>query len=168
MQENFRDIKGYEGSYQVSNLGRVKSLKRKNARGNIICERILKPIINQCGYYIVSLCNVKRKNYQIHQIEAIAFLNHVPCGYKLVVDHIDNNKLNNYLPNLRIITNRENTNRKHLKSSSKYVGIHWHKQRKKWQAQIYINGKLKHLGLFTDELKASKAYQIELNKLLKQ
>ena len=160
MQEVFRDVKGYEGLYQVSDFGRIKSLARKGC----LKHRILKPHINIGGYYAVNLYNGKPKNHKIHQLEAIAFLNHVPCGLKIVVDHKDFDKLNNYLPNLRLITNRENTNRKHLKSTSKYTGVYWYKRSKKWIAFIYINGKSKYLGLFTNELQASNAYQIALKK----
>ena len=161
MKEIFRDVLGYEGLYQVSNHGRVKSLARKGCKK----DRMLKSLVHSSGYYVVALCNGKRKISLIHQLEAIAFLNHKPCGHKLVIDHIDHNKLNNYLPNLRVITHRENTNKKHLKSSSQYVGVNWDKDRKKWRALIHINNKIKHLGLFTDELEASKAYQFALNNL---
>jgi hypothetical protein len=93
----------------------------------------------------------------------MSFLGHKPCGYKLVVNHIDFNKLNNNLVNLEIITNRENCNKKHLKSSSKYVGVAWCKASKKWRAMIDINNKSNYLGLYNTELEASNAYQ---NKLL--
>jgi hypothetical protein len=167
MQEIFKDISNYEGIYQVSDHGRVKSLKRYDARNHLIKERILKPAVNSGGYYVVVLCNGKPKTYRIHQLEAIAFLNHKPCGYKLVVDHKDFDRLNNHLPNLRLITVRKNTNKKHLKSSSEYVGVYWHKKAKKWMAQISLNGKTKYIGYFTNELEASIAYQIELKKISK-
>ena len=95
----------------------------------------------------------------------MAFLGHKPSGNKLVVDHIDFDRTNNHLSNLRIITHRENTNRKHIKSSSKYIGVSWYKSRKRWCAKIKINNKTKHLGYFIDELEASSAYQVALNNL---
>jgi len=69
-----------------------------------------------------------------------------------VVDHINNNSLDNRIENLRILTQKENTFNRTAK------GYHWHKRRNKWQAQITINGKKKHLGLFTEEADARNAY----------
>lgn len=166
MVEIWKDIKGYKGKYQISNFGKVKSLARKTSHGHKLQERNLKLIPSQYGYLMVNLSNIKKKTHIVHKLVAIAFLNHVPCGHKLVIDHKDFNRINNHLSNLKIISQRENTNRKHLKSSSIYVGVCRDKSGKKWQASIRINGRLKHLGLFTDELKASKAYQIALNRTI--
>jgi len=95
----------------------------------------------------------------------MAFLNHKPCGHKIVVDHIDNNKENDKLYNLQLISNRENTVKDTNRGSSKYVGVSWHKHKNMWRTTIYIKGKNKHLGYFTDEKEASKAYQKELEKI---
>ncbi len=157
--EVWKDIPEYEGLYQVSNLGNVKSLK-------FVKERILKAIMCGDGYFVVNLYkDGKKETKYIHQLAAIAFLDHTPNGVKLVVNHIDINRENNNLYNLEIITNRENCNQKHLKSSSEYIGVSWAKRNKKWQAQIYVNGKGKHLGFFTDEKEAAQVYQNELNKI---
>ena len=156
MNEEFRDVDGYDGVYQVSNLGRVKSLWFGK-------ERILKGKINTPGYLDIGLYkDNKGKTRAIHQLVSVAFLGHKPGGYKLVVNHINFNKLDNRAVNLEIVTARENTNHKHLKSTSFYTGVSWHKKSKKWNSQIYVNGKVKHLGVFTDELEASNAYQIAL------
>jgi hypothetical protein len=78
----------------------------------------------------------------------------------LVVDHIDHNGLNNRRENLRVCTFAENC--RNLRSSrhktSKYKGVHWRKRCKKWAAQITCENKSYHLGYFTDELAAAKAY----------
>ena len=159
IKEEFRGIKNYEGIYQVSNLGRVKSLKCGK-------ERFLKAGLSGDGYYTVVLHkDNKRKTRKVHQLVAVAFLNHTPCGFKLVVNHVDFDKLNNNVDNLEIVTSRANTNRKHLKSSSKYTGVSWHKPSSKWAASIRINGKSKHLGYFTCELAASKDYQTALKNI---
>lgn len=160
MQEIWKDIPEYEGIYQVSNFGNIKSL------GNNISkkEKILKKAISGT-YYMVQL-NKKglSKNISVHQLVAIVFLNHTPCGHKLVVNHINFNRLDNRVENLEIITQRENTNKKHIKSSSKYTGVYWHKKDKRWQSYIMINGKLKYLGNFICETKASFRYETELKK----
>ena len=160
------DVEGYEGLYEVSNFGRVKSLDRKSSDGRQLKERMLKPIINGYGYLVLNLYkNGKRKSLYIHQLVAMAFLEHTPNGHKIVVDHIDNDKSNNRLENLQLISNRQNTSKDRKGYSSKYVGVAWYEAKSKWISQIMINGKLKYLGLFTNELEAAEAYQSKLNEI---
>jgi len=158
MKEIYRKIKGYNNVYQVSNLGNVKSLKYGK-------ERILKPHkLKISGYYQVALCkNGKTKGFKVHQLVAMAFIDHKPCRYKLVVNHKNFNKIDNKVGNLEIVTQRENTNKKHLNSSSKHVGVHLNKKSKKWVSSIYTNGKQRHLGLFENEINAHWAYQAALH-----
>ncbi|WP_155638650.1 HNH endonuclease [Burkholderia cepacia] len=79
----------------------------------------------------------------------------------LVVDHVDGNPLNNRRSNLRVCTySQNNSNRgKSPNNSSGYKGVTFHKQMKKWQAQIMVNEKCIHLGLFTDPESAHEAYK---------
>lgn len=164
--EVWKDIPEYEGLYQVSNLGNVRGLDRINIIGRKLKGRVLKAAICSPKYLGVSLSrDGKAKTITVHKLVAYAFLNHKSCGYKLVVNHIDTNPKNNNVTNLEIVTTRENSNQKHIKSSSKYVGVSWQKNRKKWQSHIRIDGKLKYLGLFADEKEAAQAYQNELNKI---
>lgn len=156
--EIWKTIEGFE-DYQVSNFGRVKSLKRGK-------ESIIKPSINNHGYYHIGLCGIgKRKTIDVHKLVAIAFLNHKPCGFRLVVNHKDFNRLNNHVNNLEIVTTRENTNLIHKKHSSKYTGVSWHKSNKMWTAYIFVNKKLKHLGSYTNEYDAHLAYQKALKEI---
>jgi hypothetical protein len=100
--ENWKDVPNYIGLYKVSDLGRVKSILNG-------FKKILKPGVDGVGYYTVALTRRgEAKTFKVHQLVAMAFLNHKPCGYELVVDHIDNNKLNNNLQNLQLITHSEN------------------------------------------------------------
>jgi hypothetical protein len=168
--EIWKDIPGYEGLYQVSNLGRVKSLQREVCNG-VRCynkkENILKPNIRLSGHYKVDLYKgLKRHAKSIHQLVAIAFLEHIPNGLSLVVDHIDNDKTNNKLENLQIITQRENAS-KDRNGNSKYAGVCYHIRRKKWCVGIIINGKRHHLGSFKDEKEASEVYQNKLKEIEK-
>lgn len=171
MEEEFRDVPGYEGLYQVSNLGNVKSLPKEWITS--ICTlkshngKILKANKNNIGYYQVGLSNrINTKTYRIHQLVAMAFLNHIPNdNRKIVVDHINNNPLDNRLENLQIITTREN-NSKDRKGSSKYTGVCWSKNDKKWKSGIVINGKNIHLGYFKCEEEASNAYQNKLKEVI--
>jgi len=85
----------------------------------------------------------------------------------LVTDHINHNTLDNRRCNLRNVSNRENGSNLKRKSecSSQYVGVTWNKRARKWLAHIKINGKTKHLGLFTNELQASQAYLQARNRI---
>jgi len=78
----------------------------------------------------------------------------------LVVDHIDHNGLNNRRSNLRLCTAAQNTRNAapSTGATSKYKGVHWYRDAKKWVAEIYLNRKKYHLGYFTDEIEAAKAY----------
>lgn len=100
--EIWKDIEGYEGLYQVSNMGRVRSLKRtvRNARGLYKKpERIMKPYDNGTGYLQIQLSKEgKSKNIYLHRLVAIAFCENLE-GYK-EINHIDENKLNNRADNL--------------------------------------------------------------------
>jgi hypothetical protein len=157
----------YTGLYEVSNHGRVKSLERKARLGSnyrIVKEKFLKPEISN-GYYQVTLCNCKQEQCNIHTIEWDAFGDEKRNGRKHRVDHKDGNKLNNMFDNFQLLTNRQNVSKGYIRKGmnsrkvSQYIGVSWHKRRQKWQAQIYINGKYKHLGYFTDEYEAHLAYQ---------
>jgi hypothetical protein len=159
MIEQWKYIIGYEGLYQISNLGNVKSIRFDK-------QKLLLPQINSKGYYFVVLCDkTKRKQIQIHQLVAMAFLNHIPCKMEFVINHINFDKKDNKVSNLEIVTNRENSNRKHLKSTSEYTGVSFEKDRNKWTAQIKINGKRVLLGRFLNEIDASNAYQSKLKEL---
>ena len=156
--EHWKDIEGFEGLYKVSNLGRVKSFRNKNAR-------ILKPSLTGSGYYFVILYGAEKRNKMIHQLVAMAFLNHKPCGLKMTVNHIDSNKLNNNLCNLEVVTQRENCHKRISKVTSKYIGVCFHKSSQRWNARVRINGPQKDLGYFKTEEEASEAYQKELTKI---
>lgn len=172
-KEIWKDVPGYEGYYQISNLGITKSLTRfiQNPRGTgtrMVAPRILKYKTDKCGYKHVHLNkNGIGKTFLIHQLIAIIFLNHIPDGNKMVVDHIDNNPSNNHIDNLQIITQRENCSKDKFRSgsTSKYIGVSLRKSANKWCAAIRINKKSVHLGYFDNELDAAKAYQDKLKEI---
>lgn len=161
--EIFKDIIGFEGNYQVSNFGRVKSLPKKiyMHKGGYYHtkERILKQGITK-GYHTVGLCkNRKVETIKVHKLVAMAFLNHKPCGMKLVVDHINGKKSDNRVDNLQVISQRENTSKNKKDHSSQYTGVSWSKNAKKWRSQVSINGKISFLGYFHCELEAKRTYE---------
>jgi hypothetical protein len=156
--EIWKDIPGYEGMYQVSNFGNVKSL-------NYGKEKILKCNLSD-NYLKVTLSkNNKLKNFRVHQLVAVEFLNHIQNGHKIVVDHIDSNTLNNNVNNLRLITQRENCSKEKTIKKGLPVGVHYHKRDKKYESHITINGKLKYLGRFKTIEEASNVYQNKLKEI---
>lgn len=168
--EIWKDIKGYEGLYQVSNLGSVKSLPRSWYSGynalTTIKERILKPGLGGHGYYTVCLSKMgKQKTFVVHQLVAMTFLEYTPCGYQLVIDHINDVKTDNRLENLQVVTQRENSYKTQRKYSSKYKGVSWDKKSNKWSSYITIKNKKKFLGYFTNEYDAHLKYQETLKTL---
>jgi len=153
-KEKWRDIKGYEGLYQVSNLGRVKSLERtvtrKNGRKFSVKERILKPFSNQDGYLRVGLYeddSGKRKTIKVHRLVCEAF--HENPEDKPCVNHIDENKANNSASNLEWCTYEENVNHgtrnaRSAKALSKLVGQYTRdgKLIKIWQSTMEVKRQL--------------------------
>ena len=100
MNEEWRDIKGYEGLYQVSNLGRAKSLKYRGHEG---CIGILTPRLDGKEYETVALYKEgKVRNTKIHRLVAQAFIPN-PNNYPQV-NHKDENKINNNVSNLEWCT----------------------------------------------------------------
>lgn len=145
--ENYIDIKGFEGYYQVSNLGNVKSL---------IKNKILKADICGSFYYRVNLLG---KKYYIHRLVAENFIEKKE-GYNNV-NHKNGIKTDNTLGNLEWCNIRENTSHNYLNKdkTSKYVGVHFRNDSNKWRASIRVDGKLVDLGTYKNELDASISYQ---------
>ena len=113
MNEIWQDILGYEGIYQVSNEGQVRSLDRmvKHQKGGLqtVKGKILKPSTTPKGYQHVILCkNGKAKNFFVHRLVYAAFCGEIPEG--LVVNHINEVKTDNRLENLNLMTQKENIN----------------------------------------------------------
>ena len=111
--EEWRDVAGYEGRYQVSSMGRVKSLERNipHWRGGerTVKERILKPSDDCRGYLRVDLRDgSKRKHFKVHRLVCQAF--HDNLDNKQDVNHINENKTDNRACNLEWCTRRENIN----------------------------------------------------------
>ena len=96
MQETWKDIAGYEGLYQVSDLGRVRSLNYRHTGKT----KIIKPSKNNCGYFIIRLCkNNKGKGYSIHRLVALAFVEGQDL-FKNEINHINEDKSDNRAINL--------------------------------------------------------------------
>jgi hypothetical protein len=151
MQEEYRKIKGYE-NYSVSNFGNVRNEKT--------CL-ILKQHLHN-GYYRVE---VQGKKHLIHRLIAEYFIPNP--NNKAYVDHIDNNRSNNRIDNLRWVTTSENNYNMSIKKTNKsgVKGVIWNKNKNKWEVQISHKGKRYHLGYFTDKDEAIKTRKLKANEL---
>lgn len=105
MKEEWQPIAGYEGLYEVSNLGHVKSLGNDKSRK----EKIMKPEKDKDGYLRVTLCrNGKGKHFKVHRLVATAFLPN-PEGFP-EINHLDEVKTNNCISNLEWCSTKYNSN----------------------------------------------------------
>lgn len=109
MDEIWKNIEGFEGIYQVSNLGRIKSLDRVDSLGHHRSERILKSGTDEDGYQLARLFkNGKAKMFKVHRLVYAAFCGEIPDGMQ--VNHINEDKSDNRLENLNLMTPKENCN----------------------------------------------------------
>jgi len=114
--EKWKNIKGYEGIYKISNLGNVKALSKKvrythavtdEEHFRVTKEKILKTTINKInGYAYVTLRSDKVKTFSVHRLVAMYFVENKQN--KPQVNHIDGNKINNAFYNLEWCTEKEN------------------------------------------------------------
>jgi hypothetical protein len=156
MSEEWKTIPGLE-DYLISSNGRVKSYRNGK-------EKILKGSISVSGYKQYQL---NGRTYGAHQIVAMAYLDYTPCGMSIVVDHIDTNKLNNNVSNLRLLSHRDNVHRFRKNRCSIFKGIYFHFGNTKYVARIYINKKMKYLGSFDCHIKAHLEYLKAIKNLEK-
>lgn len=172
--EIWKDIPNYEGYYQASDKGRVRSLDRtvtySNGRESFYKGRILKGNVNKDGYRQTTLRDDGiGRSFMSSQLVAMAFLDHEPNGHTMVVDHINGDKSDDRVENLRIVSHRTNlstcfrSDRSSL--SSEYVGVYWDEKSSKWQSQIQHDGAKIYLGLYNTEVEASNAYQLALSRI---
>ena len=146
---NWKDIDGYP-SYAVSDQGFVLSKNKM---------RMLRGCIDSVGYPCLNISHNKvRRHVRVHTLVAEAFLdNPTACKY---VDHIDGDKTNNVVENLRWCSNSENqqNRQKASNNTSGYKGVFFHRQAGKWCVQITVDGVCHSCGLYDNIVDAAKAY----------
>jgi len=137
----YRQIKNHR-NYEISKTGKIR---------NIDTMRICKPYLDANGYYVLKLDN---KKYYVHKLVYQAF------GKKHCIDHIDMNKLNNDINNLRYVdysVNSRNTKKKE-NQTSKYNCVSYYKRYGRWRASLKINYKHIHIGYYDTEVDACNGY----------
>jgi hypothetical protein len=159
--EIWKDIVGFEGLYQISNYGNIKSCERYvNAKfgKRVVNEKILSLGKDRDGYLMAILCQYgTKKTVKVHRLVANAFIDKIDG--KNMVNHIDSNKSNNILSNLEWVSNLENIchSKLKMKTSSKYIGVYFYKRDNLFRANARVNGKLVILGNFKNEEDAYRA-----------
>jgi hypothetical protein len=156
MSEEYKVIVGYE-NYSVSNLGNVKNNKT---------NKTLNPCAHRDGYLSLGLMNNKvRKAFQVHRLVGLTFIS--PVEGKTCIDHIDNNRKNNCLYNLRWASHRENNHNMSVTklNTSGHKGVTFNNQLQKWKASIKLDGLQIHLGYFVHKEDAIQARIKKANKI---
>ncbi len=157
----WRPVPGYEGRYEASSTGFVRSLSRKvtDGMGRVrpFPAVILKPSIGKMGYNMVVLNNMKRDHQGLHRFIARTFLG--PANGR-EVDHIDFNLSRNRLSNIRYLTRQENTRRKNAESRP-YMGVN--KNKKRWRATFSLKGVVSEYKSFDDRDDAL-AWRLEMER----
>ncbi len=119
LQEEWRDVPGYEGIYQVSNTGRVKALTRVSSVGRHLKERILKPS-NINGYHGYNLCRGgERQHFYAHQLVYMTFIGEI--APPMEIDHINKVRDDNRPENLRLFTRKQNMQFRRQRGADNYA-----------------------------------------------
>ncbi len=154
--EVWKPIDGYY-NYEISSRGRVMNVKK---------GKLLKSFLKSDGYLEVYLClNSKKTHKSIHRLVANAFI--TPKANKLLVDHVNGDKNNNNIKNLRWVNKKENAQncKLSLRNSSGTKGVTYDKSRKKWKAHICVDYKHVFIGRFDNKDDAIKARQNKAKEL---
>lgn len=122
--------------------------------GRVRRNKLVKNVSNHIDGY----CTVKLKNRTVRYHQIIWVLFNGSITPNCMIDHIDGNRLNNSIDNLRLVLNRQNSQNRCTHRQGKLPGCNFHKPTRKWRAEIWINGKNKHIGLYKTEQEAHAAY----------
>jgi len=161
MEEVWKDIID-SPNYEVSNLGNVRHKRNKN----ILTPRVsIKKRGYKCCQVYISDENDKQRNQKIHRLVATAFL---PNPDNLpVVDHIDRNSENNRLDNLRWYSQSDNNRNTNVRKDNKsgHKGVYWMEAKQKYKAEVSLNKKNIHIGVYKTLEEAVKAREEYIKNL---
>jgi hypothetical protein len=164
MEEIYKDIPGFEGKYQVSNFGNIKTIERvtifKDGRERHYENKVLISTPDLKGYPKIRLQNFNPKygsTRRVHSLVWETFGDGTTISFPdRVIDHIDRNKKNNHINNLRIVSNRENTYNR--KGNLEFIGVRKNKKSNNYSCRIGFNYKDYHLGTFKTQEEAFERY----------
>lgn len=167
--EIWKPIPGYEGLYEVSSWGKIKTVLRyrKCSFGStaIVQEKILHCYIQKRYFSCVLTKDGKSKNIRVHRIVYKVFVDKSNRNISELEDinHKDLDKYNNYYKNLEEVSKRENQTHRYLQQnkSSVFPGVSFRsdeKRIKRWQASVAVNKKNIYIGTFLTEIEAYQAY----------
>lgn len=157
MKEEWKEIKGFENLYAVSNLGRIKSLYRKRITGGVLRERILHPGINRHGYCSVSLCkDGVIRQYKIHRLVAMAFIPN-PQNYP-IINHKNEIKTDNRVENLEWCDSSYNIN---------YGGCIEKLKKNKFHPIRQMNENCKFVAIFPSAKQAGRELSLDYRAICK-
>lgn len=180
-KETWKAVVGYEGLYEVSDMGRVRSLDRlcnsKEGSTQLKRGKLLKESEHKKAPYnsYTLIRDGKREKIRTHIIVAKAFLNYIPNKGVIVCDHINEDKRDNRLCNLQIISCGENSRKSSVhrngflggkkslfiprKQTSKYKGVSLDARTSKWKVTLPKSFSKRHGGYFACEFSAHIFYQ---------
>lgn len=164
MEEIWKDIKGYEGLYQISNLGNVKALEKQCWNGGAwwtMKEKLLKPTKTNYGYFMISLYKGGkrcRKKFLVHRLVADEFIPNIDS--KPYINHLNHIRTDNRLENLEWITQRENCSHAKLASGNKtgYNNVIREPRNDTYRFSIRVEKKRIYKGPFPSPQLAHEAY----------
>lgn len=156
--ELYKPMRGYEGTYQITSLGRVYSIRR---------HMFLAGCRNSSGYLQIDAWkDGRKKTFYIHRLVGEHFLEKpsVDDGEELFIDHRDKLKTNNAVWNLRWCSSRQNrlNHDKQPNCTSEFIGVSWQEASRKYLAQFCQNGKRTYLGIYDDAETAAHIYDVAL------
>lgn len=169
--ERWADIAGFEGSYQVSDQGRLRSLDREitnpaSGGSYVITGQILNPRRDSDGYAITELWkNGRSTTIKAHRLVLLAFVGRPPSRF--VADHIHGQRDDNRLENLRWVSVGANVRNRHkVLGASGVLGVRHRKGKPNpWQAYIHVNGRFRSVGHFSDKEQARAAREAALQEV---
>ena len=145
--EQYKTIPGHP-NYEVSNNAMVFS----NRSGIRIQLNGTKQLNGSQGF------TIDKRFYGLHQLVAMTFLDYNPCGKDVIVEHVDENKQNNNVSNLRLVSKINILHKKKSNRTSMFKGVYFHFNNSKYVALICFNGTSKYLGSFDCHIRAHLEY----------
>ena len=142
-QEKIIELFDYQNGNLIWKIDRTRGVKAGDVAGSI----------NGMGYVSIG---IQGKKYLAHRLIFLLHNGELPA----CIDHIDRNTQNNKIENLRAATHSQNqaNTKSNSRNKSGAMGVSWEKRKKKWRAQLRVNGKCIHLGFFDKTNEAKQAY----------